>query len=249
MCACVCPYRRWPQVTINFDEPNAPDDLCDAVQGGIDLAASAVRRKVPVYCRPLPVCNLLSRLLFRVALSRSFWSARGGGALPSGPSPDFKFAPALSLSLRWTLFHPDSLHTHAHPFHTHAPLHTQAALPVHYLTDDDALTVAGEPSYANVLATLAVAPGKCSSGAPCDTSSTSSSSEAVSGAPVGGYTYEFDAYLLAPFADPAVDFINDAATDDAGDVAALSFVAFLNGQLEEKGFTARAARASAALTR
>jgi hypothetical protein len=133
-----------------------------------------------------------------------------------------------------------------------------AALPVHYLTDDDALTdkAANEPSYANVQAALAVSPGKCAS-SKCQTTTMTNatadslkSKKALAGKEGGlSYSYEFDAYLLEAFSSGFVDFVNNGGSNADDDRASSdSFVAFLNDFLEGSGFDARAQKASAKLT-
>ena len=119
---------------------------------------------------------------------------------------------------------------------------TNASLPVHFYTDDDALTEAGEPRYANVRAVLAVVPGKCeyrdSSRLVAQNELALKAKEEIDeetgangqgNAPLMTYRYEFDAQLLAAFAASTVAMINDETNGNE------AFLEFLNTALADAG--------------
>lgn len=122
---------------------------------------------------------------------------------------------------------------------------------MHFDTDDDALTEADEPSYANVRAVLAVVPGKCEYLEPSRSTQIEAIHDAKKGMPENAtkvtgnaslrtYTYEFDAQLLAAYASSTVAMINDKTSGKN------SFVAFLNTALADAGLEDMAAEAASA---
>jgi len=129
---------------------------------------------------------------------------------------------------------------------------TNTSLPVHFYTDDDALTEAGEPSYTNVRAVLAVVPGKCEYLDASHSTQIESIHDAKKGMPAENYTevtgntglrtytYEFDAQLLAAYASDTVAMINDNTSGNK------AFVAFLNTALADAGLEDMAAVAASA---
>jgi hypothetical protein len=93
---------------------------------------------------------------------------------------------------------------------------SNASLPIHFDTDDDALTQPDEFTYVNVNAIIAVIPGKCEEKPTTTTSNCRqgikvySENEEEDGGVLLGYNYEFEAQILNEFEQETIDFVNNA---------------------------------------
>lgn len=84
---------------------------------------------------------------------------------------------------------------------------SNATLPIHFDTDDDALTIGDEFTYVNVEAIVAVVPGQCSPGGSNPSSSSLKCDEPEK--TTLGYGYEFEAEVLSVFEEDTIDFVNN----------------------------------------
>jgi len=88
---------------------------------------------------------------------------------------------------------------------------SNATLPIHFDTDDDALTQPDQFTYINVNAIIAVIPGKCETNPSTETLETIDTTVENNCGKKGafGYNYEFEAEILDTFEQDTIDFVNN----------------------------------------